>query len=155
MTRSVKNTIKIALGVITLAVVVLALIMTWTNPEKDAHKKAVVQMVNKYDMNKLNLTEAERDQYINYVCNGSSVDILRKEVMPRFMVDDNNALWSTGYIYIKDENGDFIYKKKVTTGMFNKVSIVDEQELMQTILEAHRINEQRTATAGKERQGEQ
>lgn len=149
MTRRVKNTIKIALGVITLALVALALIMAWTNPDKEAHKKAVVQVVNKYDMNKLNLTDAERDQYINYVCNGSSVNILRKEVMPRFMVDDNNALWSTGYIMVRDDNDSIVYQKKVTTGIFNKVSVIDDQELMQAILEAHRINEQHTATAAR------
>ncbi|MBO4723538.1 MAG: hypothetical protein J5629_11525 [Muribaculaceae bacterium] len=149
MTRGTKRIIKITLGVITLFVVALALIMTWTNPSKEDHKKVLAQVVNKYDVNKLNLTEAERDQYINYVCNGSGVDILRKEVAPRFMVEDN-TLWSVGYIYIKDDNGAFIYKKKVTTGFFNNVSIVDDQELMQAILEAHRKNEQRSAEAGKQ-----
>ncbi|MBP5688559.1 MAG: hypothetical protein IK100_00805 [Muribaculaceae bacterium] len=149
MTRRTKNIIKITLGLITLFVVAVALIMTWTNPSKEDHKKVLAQVVNKYDVNKLNLTEAERDQYINYVCNGSGVDILRKEVAPRFMVEDN-TLWSVGYIYTKDDNGAFLYKKKVTTGVFNKVSIVDEQELMQAILEAHRKNEQRTAEAGKQ-----
>ena len=156
MTRRVKNIIKITLGVIVLIVVTLAGIMAWTNPDKEEHKTAVAQIVNKYDMNKLNLTEAERDQYINYVCGGSSVNILAKEVMPRFVVDDNNALWSTGYIMVKDENDSIVYKKKVTTGIFNKVSVIDEQELMQTLLEAHRINEKHTAAeAGKQQTPQQ
>lgn len=138
-----------------MAVVAIALIMAWTNPDKEEHKKVVAQIVNKYDMSKLNLTEAERDQYINYVCNGSSVNIMRKEVMPRFVVDDNNALWSTGYIMVNDGDS-VVYKKKVTTGIFNKVNVIDEQELMQAILEAHRINEQHTATAaGKQNQAAQ
>ncbi len=151
MRRRTKNIIKIILGVTTLLVVALALVMAWSNPDKDAHKKAVGKIVNNYDMNKLSLTDAERDQYINYVCNGSGVDILRKEVMPRFMVEDN-TLWSAGYICIKDDNGGFIYKKKVTNGIFNKVSVIDEQELMQAILEAHRKNEQSTATAAGSQQ---
>lgn len=146
MTRRIKRIIKIALGVITLMVLALAFIMAGTNPSKDEHKKVLAQIVNKYDMNKLKLTDAEREQYMNYVCNGSGVNILRKEVMPRFMVEDN-TLWSTGYIIVEQQDGTFAYKKKVTTGLFNKVSAVDEQELMQYILEAHRINEQRTATA--------
>ena len=155
MTRKTKNIIKITLGVITLFVVALACVMAWTNPDREEHKRVVAQIVNKYDMNKLNLTEAEREQYIGYVCSGSSVNILRKEVMPRFVVDDNNALWSTGYIMIKGDNDSIIYKKKVTTGMFNKVRVVDEQELMQAILEAHRINEHRTAAAAAKQQAAQ
>ncbi len=155
MTRRTKNIIKITLGVITLVVISVALLMAWTNPDRaEVHKRVVAQVVNKFDMNKLNLTEPERDQYNNYMWSNTNPDILRKEIAPRFLLEDY-GLWSSGYIYIKDENGAFVYKKKVTQGMFNKVSVVDEQELMQYVLEAHRINEQRTATAGGKRQAAQ
>ena len=155
MKRKVKNTIKITLGVITLIVVVVALIMAWTNPNRsEVHKRVVAQVVNKFDINKLQLTDAERDQYNNYMWSNTNPDILRKEIAPRFVVEDY-GLWTSGFICIKNENGGFAYKKKVTTGMFNNVKVVNEQELMQYILEAHRINEQRTATAATSQQAAQ
>lgn len=157
MSRRIKNIIKITLGVITLLVIAIALIMAWTNPNRaEVHKRELAQVVNRFDINKLNLTEAERDQYNNYMWSNTNPDILRKEVAPRFVVEDY-GLWTSGFICIKDEKGAFVYKKKVTTGVFNKISVVDEQELMQAILKAHRINEQRTAAAaaGKQQAAQQ
>ena len=128
-------------------VVVLAAIMAWTNPDRaELHRKALAQVVDKYDMSKLNLTEAERDQYNSYMWSNTNPDIFDKEVGSRFVVEPY-GLWTSGFICVRDEKGGFIYKKKVTSGFFNKVSVVDEQELMQAVLEAHRINEQRTAAA--------
>ena len=152
MARRIKKIIKITLAVIVLFVVSLATIMACTNPDRaEVHKRMVAQVVDKYDMNKLNLTEAEREQYNNYMWSNTNPNIFDKEVSPRFKVVPY-GLWSNGYICVMDDKGGFVYKKKVTTGVFNKVTIVDEEELMQAILEAHRINEQRTAGAVDDKQ---
>ena len=151
----IKRIIKITLAVIVLFVVSLATIMACTNPDRaEVHKRLVAQVVDKYDMNKLNLTEAEREQYNNYMWSNTNPNFFDKEVSPRFKVVPY-GLWSTGYICVMDDKGGFVYRKKVTSGMFGKVSVVDDEELMQAILDAHRINEQRTATAATSQQAAQ
>ena len=76
----IKRIIKITLAVIVLFVVSLATIMACTNPDRaEVHKRLVAQVVDKYDMNKLNLTEAEREQYNNYMwSNTNPISLIKR-----------------------------------------------------------------------------
>lgn len=145
MTRKTKNIIKIVLGVITLIVVAVAIIMVNNNPNrKSEHMKVLSQVVDKFDPTKLNLTEAEQVQYEGVIMmgSGSSSNIMNKLVSPVFDVK-SNGLWTVGYVHDRDWN----FKRKVTTGYLNKIKVVDEQELMQAILEAHRSNAKAASNA--------
>jgi len=130
MTRKTKTIIKIVLLVVFLAVSGMAIYMVNTKPSKNDHMKVLAEQVNKFDMTQLDLTEEERAQYDAFIGGGAKNNIMEKVVKPRFEVVDY-GLWSVGYIKGKD------FKKKVTSGMFNKVTL-EEELVPQTILDAYR-----------------
>ena len=118
-----KKKIKKTLLVITLLFVALAVVMSMTNPSTSDHLKVVSDYLNKFDMSQIDLNEEEQAQYTAYMSSGANANLMDKVVKPMFQVQDY-GLWSVGKI--NDES--------ITLGMFNKVMIIDEEEIPKALL---------------------
>lgn len=146
MKRRTKNIIKITLIVLISLLAVLAIFMSYTNPSQNDHLNALGTEISKFDMSQLNLTEEEQAQYNAYMSSGVNTTIMRKVVKNMFNVKDY-GIFSVGYIKGKD------IEKKVSFGIFNKVTISDADQLPQEILQAYRsINSDTTSSAASNQQ---
>ena len=119
-----KKSIKIALLVIALVIIVLASVLTATNPSSNDHLKVVAESLDKYDMSQLDLTEEEMAQYTAYMSSGGNANIMDKVVKPSFTVKDY-GLWSVGSFKGKD----------VTFGIFNNVMLMDGENIGKNLLD--------------------
>ena len=88
--------------------------------------------LNKYDMSQIDLNEEEQAQYTAYMSSGANANLMDKVVKPMFRVQDY-GLWSIG----------MLKGKSVTLGMFNKVMIIDEEQIPRALKE-------RTVTGAEE-----
>lgn len=128
MKKFIKKILLIILGV----VVCLAIVMSITNPTSNEHLNVVADYLNKYDMSQIDLNEEEQAQYTAYMSSGANANLMDKVVKPMFRVQDY-GLWSIG----------MLKGKSVTLGMFNKVMIIDEEQIPRALKE-------RTVTGAEE-----
>lgn len=119
-----KKKIKTAILVIAGLLLCLAVAMSLTNPSSNDHLNVVADFLNKYDMSQIDLNEEEQAQYTAYMSSGANANLMDKVVKPMFEVQDY-GLWSVGKMN----------DKSVTLGMFNKVIIVDEEEIPRALIE--------------------
>ena len=146
MKRRTKKIINISLLVVVALAAGMAIFMSHLNPSQYDHMNALDNEISKYDMSQLNLTEEEQAQYNAYMSSGVNTTIMRKVVKNLFKVEDY-GIYSVGYIRGKD------MEKKVSFGIFNKVTISDPEQLPQDILQAYRsINSDTTSTASAQPQ---
>lgn len=125
-----KKKIKRVLLVLIVLFAGLAVAMSLTNPTNNEHLNVVADYLNKYDMSQIDLNEEEQSQYNAYMSSGANANIMDKVVKPMFRVQDY-GLWSVGKIN----------EKNVTLGMFNKVMIIDEEEIPRALLNRGKITE--------------
>ena len=123
-----KKKIKKILLVLILIFAALAVVMSMTNPSTSDHLNVVADYLNKFDMSQIDLNEEEQAQYTAYMSSGANANIMDKVVKPMFQVQDY-GLWSVGKI--NDKN--------VTLGMFNKVMIIDEEEIPKALLDRGKV----------------
>lgn len=122
--RTRRTKLKIALLIIAVILGVAAAVMTMTNPSSNDHLKVVAESLDKYDMSQLDLTEEEMAQYTAYMSSGGNANIMDKVVKPSFTVKDY-GLWSVGSFKGKD----------VTFGFFNKVVLMDGENIGKNLLD--------------------
>ena len=122
--RTRKAKLKIALLIIAIILGVVASVMSMTNPSSNEHLKVVAESLDKYDMSQLDLTEEEMAQYTAYMSSGGKANIMAKVVRPSFTVKDY-GLWSVGSFKGKD----------VTFGVFNKVVLMDGENIGKNLLD--------------------
>lgn len=122
--RTRKAKLKIALLIIAIILGVVASVMSMTNPSSNEHLKVVAESLDKYDMSQLDLTEEEMAQYTAYMSSGGNANIMDKVVRPSFTVKDY-GLWSVGSFKGKD----------VTFGVFNKVVLMDGENIGKNLLD--------------------
>lgn len=125
-----KKKIKRVLLVLIVLFAGLAVAMSLTNPTNNEHLNVVADYLNKYDMSQIDLNEEEQSQYNAYMSSSANANIMDKVVKPMFRVQDY-GLWSVGKIN----------EKNVTLGMFNKVMIIDEEEIPRALLNRGKITE--------------
>lgn len=125
-----KKKIKRVLLVLIVLFAGLAVAMSLTNPTNNEHLNVVADYLNKYDMSQIDLNEEEQSQYNAYMSSGANANIMDKVVKPMFRVQDY-GLWSVGKIN----------EKNVTLGMFNKVMIIDEEDIPRALLNRGKITE--------------
>lgn len=119
-----KKTIKKVLLILLVLFGALAVAMSTTNPSKNEHLNVIADYLNNYDMSQIDLNEEEQSQYTAYMSSGVNANIMDKVVKPMFSVQDY-GLWSVGQLNGKD----------VTLGIFNKVMLIDEEEIPKALLE--------------------
>ena len=119
-----KKKIKTAILIIAGILLCLGVVMSLTNPSSNEHLNVVADYLNKYDMSQIDLNEEEQAQYTAYMSSGANANLMDKVVKPRFQVQDY-GMWSVGKIN----------NKSVTLGIFNKVIIIDEEEIPKALIE--------------------
>lgn len=119
-----KKTIKRTLLILALLFGALAVAMSATNPSNNDHLNVIADYLNNYDMSQIDLNEEEQSQYTAYMSSGANANLMDKVVKPMFQVQDY-GLWSVGKLNDKD----------VTLGLFNKVIIIDEEEIPKALIE--------------------
>ncbi len=122
MRKTIKRTILILAAIFACVAVAMSL----TNPSSNDHMNVVADYLNKFDMSQIDLNEEEQAQYTAYMSSGANANLMDKVVKPMFNVQDY-GLWSIGKIN----------DKAVTLGMFNKVIIIDEEEIPKALIERH------------------
>ncbi len=123
-----KKIIKRTLLILLLLFTCLAVAMSLTNPTSNDHLNVVADYLNKFDMSQIDLNEEEQAQYTAYMSSGANANLMDKVVKPMFRVQDY-GLWSVGKIN----------EKNVTLGMFNKVTIIDEEEIPRSLLDRGKV----------------
>lgn len=119
-----KKKIKAAILIIGGLLLCVAVVLSFTNPSSNDHLNVIADYLNKYDMSQIDLNDEEQAQYTAYMSSGANANLIDKVVKPMFKVQDY-GLWSVGKINDKD----------VTLGIFNKVMIIDEEEIPKALLE--------------------
>jgi hypothetical protein len=119
-----KKKIKTAILIIAGILLCLGVVMSLTNPSSNEHLNVVADYLNKYDMSQIDLNEEEQAQYTAYMSSGANANLMDKVVKPMFQVQDY-GMWSVGKIN----------NKSVTLGIFNKVIIIDEEEIPKALIE--------------------
>ena len=119
-----KKKIKTAILIIAGILLCLGVVMSLTNPSSNEHLNVVADYLNKYDMSQIDLNEEEQAQYTAYMSSGANANLIDKVVKPMFQVQDY-GMWSVGKIN----------NKSVTLGIFNKVIIIDEEEIPKALIE--------------------
>lgn len=122
--KNIKKKVKITLLVIVLLAGGVAVAMSMTNPTNGDHLSVISEYLNSYDWSQVELTEEQQAQYTAFMSSGANANIMDKEVRPSFQVRDY-GLWSVGTLKGKD----------VTLGMFNKVVIIDGEEIPKILIE--------------------
>lgn len=120
MKKKIKRTLLILIAIFAC----LAVAMSLTNPSSNDHLNVVADYLNKFDMSQIDLNEEEQAQYTAYMSSGANANLMDKVVKPMFKVQDY-GLWSVGKI---NDNS-------VTLGLFNKVTIIDEEEIPKALIE--------------------
>ena len=130
--KNIKKKVKITLLVIVLLAGGVAVAMSMTNATNGDHLSVISDYLNSYDWSQVELTEEQQAQYTAFMSSGANANIMDKEVRPSFQVRDY-GLWSVGTLKGKD----------VTLGMFNKVVIIDGEEIPKILIEQTRLMNQR------------
>ena len=125
-----KKKLKIALLVIVLLFGALAVAMSMTNPSNSDHLSVISDYLNNYDWSQVELTEEQQEQYTAFMSSGANANIMDKEVKPAFQVNDY-GLWSVGTLKGKD----------VTLGMFNKVVLLDGEDIPKLLIDRAENND--------------
>jgi hypothetical protein len=125
-----KKKLKIALLVIVLLFGALAVAMSMTNPSNSDHLSVISDYLNNYDWSQVELTEEQQAQYTAFMSSGANANIMDKEVKPAFQVNDY-GLWSVGTLKGKD----------VTLGMFNKVVLLDGEDIPKLLIDRAENND--------------
>lgn len=125
--KNIKKKVKITLLVIVLIAGAVAVAMSMTNPSNSDHLNVISDYLNNYDWSQVELTEEQQAQYTAFMSSGANANIMDKEVRPSFEVKDY-GLWSVG----------MLKGKEVTLGMFNKVVIVEGEEIPKILIEKTR-----------------
>ena len=125
-----KKKIKKILLVLILIFAALAVVMSMTNPSTSDHLNVVADYLNKFDMSQIDLNEEEQAQYTAYMSSGANANIMDKEVKPAFQVNDY-GLWSVCTLKGKD----------VTLGMFNKVVLLDGEDIPKLLIDRAENND--------------
>lgn len=129
--KNFKKKLKITLLVIVVLGGALAVAMSMTNPTNSEHLSVISDYLNNYDWSQVELTEEQQAQYTAFMSSGANANIMDKEVRPSFEVKDY-GLWSVGTLKGKD----------VTLGMFNKVVIIDGEEIPKVLIEQTRNSQE-------------
>ena len=123
-----KKTIKRTILILAALLLCVGVALSVTNPTSNDHLNVIAEYLSNYDMSQIDLNEEEQAQYTAYMSSGANANLMDKVVKPMFRVQDY-GLWSVGKIN----------EKNVTLGIFNKVMIIDGEQIPKALVERNTI----------------
>ena len=123
-----KKTIKRTILILAALLLCVGVALSVTNPTSNDHLNVIAEYLSNYDMSQIDLNEEEQAQYTAYMSSGANANLMDKVVKPMFRVHDY-GLWSVGKIN----------EKNVTLGIFNKVMIIDGEQIPKALVERNTI----------------
>lgn len=128
-----KKTIKRTILILAALLLCVGVALSVTNPTSNDHLNVIAEYLSNYDMSQIDLNEEEQAQYTAYMSSGANANLMDKVVKPMFRVQDY-GLWSVGKIN----------EKNVTLGIFNKVMIIDGEQIPKALVERNTIADNST-----------
>lgn len=125
-----KKKIKRAILILAALLLVAGVALSVTNPSSNDHLNVIADYLSNYDMSQIDLNEEEQAQYTAYMSSGANANLMDKVVKPMFRVQDY-GLWSVGKIN----------EKNVTLGIFNKVMIIDGDQIPKALVERNKVED--------------